>query len=411
MKYTLLLLAFVVSTLSAQTTSNSILEENLYFDYQKSILSKNTKSQKAMAGFSRFEQSLYVDALWDLVEEGSPEAAKVLEIQPPVHYDLLEKLRLGILRLKYSRAASLPETLVEELLNTLKGPEVEIKLVYIIAAYEAELLKAGHQELVTQAQLDSRYGDVANDSERRKTLTDDVVTDVFYRTPDLTTYMNGEYIKSVKIYMFCRENRLYPCIMTMRNVHGDIVRNEDGSMWTNMALASSKQGLPSYSRNGNTPAGIHLIDSVMPTADQQISYGKYRRMMLNFAPKAKFEALHTALLPESSHKSDWWKPAVVARDIGRNLLRIHGTGKMNSETDTPYYPFMRTSGCIAQRENTYGDVTYQDQRNLLDQIMKAMDLEPTFENELKIKGILYLIEVDESNAPMTLKVLNEKGIE
>src|SRR5690606_14102858 len=102
-------------------------------------------------------------------------------------------------------------------------------------------------------------------------------------------------------------------------------------IWTNPALASSARGIPSYSRNGNTPAGILTIDSVMPSADQQLSFGKFRRMILNFIPKSKNEVLTKKLLPESSHQNGWWKPAVVARDVGRNLLRIHGTGKINKD--------------------------------------------------------------------------------
>jgi hypothetical protein len=97
--------------------------------------------------------------------------------------------------------------------------------------------------------------------------------------------------------------------------------------------------------------------------------------------------------------------------MGRNLLRIHGTGKINTDKQTPYYPFMRTSGCIAQRENTYDGLTYVDQRNLLDSIMKAMDLAATFENETNIKGILYLVELDDANAPVTLNDLALRGIE
>ena len=77
----------------------------------------------------------------------------------------------------------------------------------------------------------------------------------------------------------------------------------------------------------------------------------------------------------------------------------------------PYYPFMRTAGCIAQRENTYDGVKYQDQRELLDAIMIAMNMETNFENEIKVKGILYLVEIDDKNAPVELEDLALRGIE
>jgi len=199
--------------------------------------------------------------------------------------------------------------------------------------------------------------------------------------------------------------------MVMKNVHGEVVRDEDGIIWSHKSLASSARGLPSYTRNGNTPTGILTIDSVMPVADQQMSFGKFRRMILNFIPKSKNESLMKSLLPSSSHNQDWWKSSVTARDIGRNLFRIHGTGKLNQDPTVPYYPFMRTAGCIAQRENSYDGITYKDQRELLDAIMVAMNMEPNYENEIKVKGILYLVEIDDKNAPVELEDLAFRGIE
>lgn len=401
-------LAFMTSVWASPKSEN-ILEEVLYNDYQKAILSGT--SQNSLMGFTSEEQTLFVDALWDLSEEARPEALKALNEIDTFHYDLIERLRVAILRLKYNRAKGLPEDLEVELLNVLLSPVVETRIIYTIAAYEAELLAAGHDKVIAYAKNHLPYFDISEDEIRRKEITNDVVTDLFYHTPDVTTYMNGEYVKSVKIFMFCRDNRLYPCLMTMRNVHGEIVRNEDGSIWTHPALASSARGLPSYTRNGNTPAGILTIDSVMPSADQQISFGKFRRMILNFVPKSRNEVLLKSLLPASSHQEDWWKPTVVARDAGRNLFRIHGTGKLNNDPLTPYYPFMRTSGCIAQRENTYPEMTYRDQRELLDDVMTAMDMVPNYQNEVKVKGILYLVDLDDKNAPVLAEDLALRGIE
>ena len=225
-----------------------------------------------------------------------------------------------------------------------------------------------------------------------------------------TTYMNGEYVKSVKIFMFCRNNRLYPCLMVMKNALGEPVRLEDGTLWSNPSLASSAKGLPSYSRNGNTPEGVMTIDSVMAVADAPMSFGKFRRMILNFIPKSTDENLHKSLLPASSYNNEWWQAGVTARDIGRNLLRIHGTGKINTDPNTPYFPYMRTSGCIAQKENTYDGVVYNDQRVLLDAVMAALGLAPKFENEVQIKGVLYIMEMDEVAAQVEVADLNAIGI-
>ncbi len=407
----LMFLTFILGlSLPSFATTQAVLEETLYFDFQKNILDKNL-SQKGMNGFSAFEQGLFVDALWDLAEEKSPEALQTLDRLQTFHYSIFEKLRIGILRIKYRRAEALPEELVVELENALREPTTDLRLVYTIAAYEEELTGAGHTSLVQTARGHEEYFDVAEDAERKKELSKDVIADIFHLAPDVTTYMNGEYVKSVKIFMFCRSNRLYPCLMTMKNAHGEVVRNVDGTIWTHKALASSARGLPSYVRNGNTPAGIFTIDSVMPTADQQISYGKNRRMILNFIPKSRNEKLLRSLLPETSQDEEWWRPTITARDIGRNLFRIHGTGKINNDPQVPYYPFMRTSGCIAQRENTYEGITFNDQRVLLDTIMKSLDLEPSYENEPKVKGLIYLVEVDDVDEVVSIDTLRSYGIE
>lgn len=406
-----LAITFVSSLWAFDSKPNSMVEETLYRHFQKNIQKQMGQKLKSFNGFSSYDQSLFVDALWDLADENSPAALDFLKNEIPPHYDLIQKLRIGILRIKYKRASFLSAELNLEILNALQAPQVELKLIYYIAAYEADLSQSGHSEIITLAQAHPQYLDVKDDRETIKEITDEVIADIYHQSPDVTTYMNGEYLKSVKIFMFCRTNRLYPCLMVMKNVHGEAVRMEDGTLWSNPSLASSSRGLPSYSRNGNTPQGIHTIDSVMPNADAPMSFGKFRRLILNFIPKSKNEVLIKSLIPISSHESEWWQPAVVSRDMGRNLLRVHGTGKINVDKETPYYPFMRTSGCIAQRENTYDGVTYKDQRGLLDSIMKAMDLAATYENETHVKGILYLVDIDDKNAPVTLEDLAYKGIE
>ena len=398
-----------VQLVYANPSSLNVLEESYYQQFKQNLLSGSRL--KLNTGFSSFEQKLFVDAAWDLAEDGATAPLDALSKMNTFHYDLSERLRLGILRLKYKKISSLSEDVVNDLLMALRSPYVETKIVYIIAAYHEEILNAGHFDIIDLAKTHNEYFDIIEDQERKKTITSDALSDLFNNTPVSTTYMNGEYVKSVKVFMFCRENRLYPCLMVMRNVHGEVVRNQDGSIWTQQSLASSSRGLPSYTRNGNTPTGILTIDSVMPTADQQISFGQYRRMILNFIPQSEDETLLKSLLPTSSHNEEWWKSSVTARDIGRNLFRIHGTGKINTDPTVPYYPFMRTSGCIAQKENSYDGHTFKDQRELLDAVMVAMDMEPSFDNEIRVKGILYFAEIDDKNSPVAPEDLALIGIE
>jgi hypothetical protein len=71
---------------------------------------------------------------------------------------------------------------------------------------------------------------------------------------------------------------------------------------------------------------------------------------------------------------------------------------------------MRTSGCIAQRENSYDGITYRDQRDLLNVLMAAQGLDVNFANEAKIKGMLFLIEIDDQNRAVTPTDLANIGI-
>jgi hypothetical protein len=297
--------------------------------------------------------------------------------------------------------------LVKEILSALNQESIEERFTYILSANEQLFLDIGEFNLVSSAKKHSSYFHLSHKKEKNTEIEKTIVTDLYFNTPAINNYKLGKYKDSVKIYMFCRTNRLFPCLLVMRDLNGKEIRNPDQSLWSHPVLASSKHGLPSFERNGNTPAGIFTIDSVMPNTDQQKSFGNFRRMMLNFIPKSKDESLLKSLLPKSSWQHSWWSASPVARDIGRSLFRIHGTGEINTDPNAPFYPFIRTSGCIANKENTYDGVTYQDQRILLDSIMIALKLKASYANEVKIKGVLYLVEINEIPRAVSLEDLHD----
>ncbi len=43
--------------------------------------------------------------------------------------------------------------------------------------------------------------------------------------------------------------------------------------------------------------------------------------------------------------------------------------------------------------------------------MTAMDMVPNYQNEVKVKGILYLVDPDDKNAPVLAEDLALRGIE
>jgi hypothetical protein len=195
----------------------------------------------------------------------------------------------------------------------------------------------------------------------------------------------------------------------MRNRAGEIHRNADGEIWTHPSLGFSRHEKEFFEKNGNTPSGIFRIDGVMAEADQKLVFGKNRRLILNFVGNSTDEENQVKLLPTSSLQTKWWREAVIARDMGRGSFRIHGTG-LRSNSWKNYYPFVGTSGCIAQRENKYGENEYNDQRVLLDELMKVSGFDPTFENESSIRALLYVINIDKKKSQVELKDLKANGI-
>jgi len=224
---------------------------------------------------------------------------------------------------------------------------------------------------------------------------------LFSDLPDIAHFEGGAWSGKPRLFLFCRHDRNYACLLAMKDKDDKPVRTAGGAIWTQPGLGLSGYGKPFNERLGNTPSGVHLVNGVMPTADQYEDFGKFRRMVLEFPPASTGEAEMKRLLPPATYSSVWWKEAAVARDMGRSELRIHGTGALNNRPDILYYPFIATIGCVAQRELKYGNTDYVDQRLLLDQLMKAQGLNPQFASEPQIRALLYVVDIDDKKAPVT----------
>lgn len=389
---------------------DQVEQENRYMDFMAKLQRGDAKS---LLVFDREDGKLLVDALWDAQEDGRlplnqrEELFGIDESQLTVK----DQLRLAVLR----HRVGLPfqrRSLITQVITTLPEREAGNELALVIVALRQDLREMGLGFLVTTAKLMQPISTRVSLKIEEGGVGDQtqLAHDLWNNPLDLSSWRKGEYANAIRIYMFCRSVRVYPCIQVIRKANNEPVRTEDGKLWWQPSLASSKRGLPSNQSNGNTPAGIHTIDGVMPVADDPMGFGKFRRLILDFIPKSKNEQSQRYLLPESSQASDWWRANVVARDMGRSLFRIHGTGKINPDPTSTFYPFMQTSGCVAKRENTYDGVEYKDQRLLLDTLMAAMNLPVAYENELKIKGLLFVFELNDEAAPVTLEDLDAIGI-
>lgn len=227
--------------------------------------------------------------------------------------------------------------------------------------------------------------------------------------PPIADYKKGKYFSQPRIFMFCRDRRKYHCLMLMKNKDGQFHTDKDGKLWSQPSLGLARKNKHYSQLRGNTPSGVYRIDGVMPEANKTFSFGRFRRFILNFIEASPKEIMATKLLPPSSQTEDWWKESIVARENGRDLFRIHGSGAPSIPFNA-YFPFVPTAGCVAQRENTYGFAHYEDQRKLLDEVMIASGLDPIYENEPLTRGLLYVFNIDNAKGKVTLDDLRAKGI-
>lgn len=214
--------------------------------------------------------------------------------------------------------------------------------------------------------------DLFNDAVNAKPLS---VSDV----QDVLNYKN----KQLTLFAIVPTNRKRPGKLLIKKSNGEFVKDKCGNIWSISVLACSGRGLPFHHSNGQTPMGVYSIDGVMPEANKNYEFGKFRRLIVNFTDPEN-------LLPYSQKNKSWWKEAVLAKELGRSLLRIHGTNRINKNPFTSFFPFVPTSGCIATNEKT------NDQRRLLDTMMAAGGLSVCYENEANLKAILYVLEFNDS---------------
>lgn len=203
--------------------------------------------------------------------------------------------------------------------------------------------------------------------------------------------------QKLTVFALLKPDRTKPGTLLVRASDGYFMTDELHHVWSIPILGLSRRGLPFNHSNGCTPSGVFTLDSVMPKADKNFEFGEFKRLIVNFIKESPDEAEIKNLLPQDHHQLNWWKPSVLGRELGRCLLRIHGTGRANLNPLTSYYPFVPTSGCLTTNESAFFRLKKaRDQRLLLDTLMNALDIPPIEENESKIHGLLYVVELDDS---------------
>lgn len=404
-------LSILASANIAIANSNNKQIEAEYDKYVDAITSQGAMNRKIEVRNSK----LYIDALWDItilntgLTKGFMRSA-VSNIKVP-ELDLADQVRLEIIQ-AWPKKAKLSQQLEKDVLREIEHKNADERLVATVFTH-VEFLRDSH-ELIKKARKNRPKSAKQYAKEARifKKKTKKDIQDLFFNSPQSLSFKNGKYNDGVRIFVFCRYSRQQKCLMIMKDKNNQPVYLKDGkTLWSHPALGMSRMRLPSWRRNGNTPEGVHTIDGVIRAgkkgSKKQRIFGSYSRFILNFVPRSHNEQDTKSFLPESASEANWWKSAVVARNVGRNLLRVHGTGVKRVRKKDPFYPMRPTLGCIMQRELKFDGVDYKDQRLLLDKTMIAMGMKPHWKNESKIRGVLYLIELDKQKKPVTLEEINE----
>lgn len=279
---------------------------------------------------------------------------------------------------------------LEEFLRTLSISELSSSQIYHLFSFAKYLPRDFLYELKSQYThefelfLKSKDGEVLTASDLQEILN--------FKNYELT------------VFAIFSKNRTKPGKLFIRDHRGVFVHDKKGLVWSVPVLGFSSRALPFNHSNGTTPCGVYTIDSVMPLADNVAEFGKYRTLKVNFIPKSPLEEKILQQLPRSQHKRHWWTQCLVGRELGRSLLRIHGTGAVNKNPFSPHFPMIPSSGCLTTIERNYmGLFKLDHQRELLDTLMKALDLPVTQENESKIHGLLYVVEFDDTYQALEFK--------
>jgi hypothetical protein len=343
-------------------------------------------------------------SLWDQVfdNESAKDLSATIQALEKINTNLLEDiLFVRAVALKNSLGLSLNEQELNRVFER-NGWSEEALMTFETLSENLRSLDLFSNKI---SRRERRRREFLKEASRKDEWSDSQIRDLVRFSPNWRRSMRS-YQSGSKLFLFCRHNREYPCLMVMKDPSGNLVK-KNGKIWTQEKLALSRKGIPSHQVNGHTPQGIYTIDSVMPSTNRKLVFGKYRRLILNFIKKDRKDKTMMSLMPESTQSLGWWKSGAVARDVGRSLLRIHGTGTRNINPASAYYPLYPTVGCVASKENKYDGVTYADQRELLDVMMGSMGMTPQYSNETRLKGLLYVVDINNGVGAVELEEIED----
>lgn len=183
--------------------------------------------------------------------------------------------------------------------------------------------------------------------------------------PSIKELVENSFWKDVPvIFSFQRYDRNYPGLAIVKNEKGEIVKNEDGTIFSITQLARAITNLPGYLTNGNTPQGVFSIKGfevsesyfIGPTENIQIRL-PFEDAVFSFFNSWNFIDDEWTLekyietLPESWKNYEPMRTAFYAGLAGRNEIIVHGT-TIDPEfyKGKSYYPNTPSLGCLCAPE-------------------------------------------------------------
>ena len=224
----------------------------------------------------------------------------------------------------------------------------------------------------------------------------------------LNGILNKSFLPNeIVMYSFQRKNRDYPGIVILRNAAGNFVTDSSGETFNIPQLARSISGLPSYLTNGNTPEGIYrmygfgvsMSNFIGPTANIQMGMPVELSLSKFFDDTTILDSVWTIdwyqkLIPSKLREYLPLYDSYYAGLIGRREIIAHGTTiDPQYYSNKSFYPLTPTQGCLCTKEIWDGKRVESDQQKLVNGLLKAGGA----------KGYCVVIEIDDKQAPVTLK--------
>lgn len=240
--------------------------------------------------------------------------------------------------------------------------------------------------------------------------------------PPLIDLLNWQILpQQTHFYVLCRRDPSILCRAVIKDRNGQFVRESsrpNAPIWSIPLLTRSLHGLSWNFIRGNTPQGIYRIEGIMPRSEKPYfgAYGQFPllKVFLPFELGVKsFVASQSAqlsnniqhyqnLLPPSWRGFAPIEQAYWAGNLGRSLIRVHGSGEFpsffaNNSRYPQSYGWNPAIGCLSAKE------LYKDDGSLKEADMPKILQALSQAGGGKIKGYMIVSQVDSnSNQPISL---------